>query len=74
MEQRIENFIDNILESISSQLYIFSVGFGIVIITLGIILFFSRKSSKEKMSKTKASLVCIVIGIVAIVSGLIQMF
>lgn len=39
MEKIIENTLDNGLENISSQLHIFSIGIGIVLIILGIILF-----------------------------------
>ena len=51
MEKAIETAIDNGLESISSELYMFSVGIGITI----------------------AGLICLVIGIAAVVSGFIQM-
>lgn len=39
MEKAIETAIDNGLESISSELYMFSVGIGIVLIMLAIVLF-----------------------------------
>lgn len=73
MEQRIEKSIDHILESASSQLYIFSVGLGIVLVILGISLILAGKRSKGKMGKTNTGLICTVIGIVAIVSGTVQM-
>ncbi|WHY58585.1 hypothetical protein [Peribacillus simplex] len=73
MEQRIEKSIDHILESASSQLYIFSVGLGIVLVILGISLILAGKRSKGKMGKTNTGLICTVIGIIAIVSGTVQM-
>lgn len=73
MEQKIENAIDNGLEGIASQLYIFSVGFGIVLIIIGIILFLTGKRSKDKRGKSNAGLICAIIGIIGIVSGLVQM-
>lgn len=74
MEQKIENAIDNGLESIASQLYIFSAGFGVVLVIIGIVLFLTGKRSKEKRGKSNAGLICVIIGIVAIVSGLVQIF
>lgn len=73
MEQKIENAIDNGLESIASQLYIFSVGFGVILIIIGIVLFLTGKRSKDKRAKSNAGLICAIIGIIAIVSGLLQM-
>ena len=74
MEQRIERAIDNALESVSLQLNIFSVGLGIVLIILGIVLFLGGKRKKGKMDKTNVGLICAVLGIAAIVSGIVQMF
>ncbi|TCL56295.1 hypothetical protein EDD76_112123 [Kineothrix alysoides] len=72
MERTIEREIDNGLESISSQLYIFSVGLGIALVILGIILFFTNRVSKEKKGISNSGLICFIVGIVAIVSGLVQ--
>ena len=66
MEKAIETAIDNGLESISSELYMFSVGIGIVLIMLAIVLFLVNRI-------TIAGLICLVIGIAAVVSGFIQM-
>ncbi|UNK19565.1 hypothetical protein MNQ98_05915 [Paenibacillus sp. N3/727] len=74
MEQRIEKAIDNALDSASPQLYMFGVGFGIVLVILGIVLFFASKRKKGNGSKTNAGLICAVIGILAIVNGTVQMF
>ncbi len=45
MEQTIEGTIDNGLESISAQLYIFSIGLGIVLLILGAFLVIKNKGS-----------------------------
>ncbi|MGM1049605.1 hypothetical protein SAMN05661091_4850 [Paenibacillus uliginis N3/975] len=74
MEQRIEKAIDNTLESASSQLYIFNVGLGIVLVILGIVFFLTGKRTKGTGGKINAGLICTVIGIVSIVSGIVQMF
>ncbi len=72
MEQTIEGTIDNGLESISAQLYIFSIGLGIVLLILGAFLVIKNKGSKKKKSITNIGLICLVLGIVAIISGLMQ--
>lgn len=72
MEKAIETAIDNGLESISSELYMFSVGIGIVLIMLAIVLFLVNRKSKGRKG-TIAGLICLVIGIAAVVSGFIQM-
>lgn len=74
MEKSIENAIDNGLESISSGLYIFSIGLGIVLIILGVIFLFIKKDSKGKKSMVNGGLICLFIGIAAIVSGFMQIF
>jgi uncharacterized membrane protein HdeD (DUF308 family) len=73
MEHKIENAIDHALDSASSQLHIFSVGLGIILAIVGIILFFTGKRTKGKSSKANLGLLCSLIGIVAIVSGIVQM-
>ena len=73
MEKAIETAIDNGLESISSELYMFSVGIGIVLIMLAIVLFLVNRKSKGRKGITNASLICLVIGIAAVVSGFIHM-
>lgn len=73
MEQIIEGTIDRGLESIASGLYIFSIVFGIVLILLGVLLLFKNKDPKKKKSITNMGLLCLVIGVVAIISGLVQM-
>lgn len=73
MEKTIETAIDNGLESISSGLYIFSVGIGIVLILLAIVLFLANRKSKGRKGMVNTGLICLVIGIVAVISGIIQM-
>ena len=70
MEQKIEGAIDSGLESLSSGLYVFSVGFGIVLIILGAILLFK---SKDRGSNKNIGLISLVLGVVAVISGLVQM-
>lgn len=72
MEQIIEGTIDRGLESIASGLYIFSIVFGIALILLGVLLLFKNKDPKKKKSITNMGLLCLVIGVVAIISGLVQ--
>lgn len=73
MEKTIENVIDRGLESVSSGLYLFSIGLGIVLVILGSILFFTNKGSKEKKGISYGGLVCFAIGVIAVVSGFMQM-
>lgn len=73
MEQIVEGTIDRGLESIASGLYIFSIVFGIALVLMGVLLLFKNKDPKKKKNITNIGLVCLVIGVVAIISGLIQM-
>lgn len=75
MEQKIEGAIDSGLESLSSGLYVFSVGFGIVLIILGAILLFKSKTrgSNKKKGAVNIGLISLVLGVVAVISGLMQM-
>lgn len=73
MEKIIESVIDNGLESIASGLYIFSIIFGIALILLGVLLLFKNKDPKKKKRLTNIGLICLVIGVVAIISSLVQM-
>ena len=75
MEQKIEGAIDSGLESLSSGLYVFSVGFGIVLIILGAILLFKSKDrgSNKKKGAVNIGLISLVLGVVAVISGLVQM-
>lgn len=72
MEQILEGAIDNGLETISSGLYIFSIGFGIVLILLGVILIIRIRGPKKKKSIANIGLVCLILGVAAIISGLVQ--
>lgn len=73
MENIIENAIDNGLESISSVLYLLGIGASIILIILGGILFFTNKGTKGKKGIANGGLICLVIGVIAIVSGFVQM-
>lgn len=73
MEQFIEGTIDKGLESIASSLYIFSIAFGIALVLLGVLLLLKRKDPKKKRKLLTWGLVCLVIGVIAIISGLVQM-
>lgn len=74
MEQIVEGTIDRGLESIASGLYIFSIVFGIALVLMGgVLLLFKNKDPKKKKNIANIGLVCLVIGVVAIISGLIQM-
>lgn len=71
METIIENAIDNKLQSLSSELYLFSVGVGIVLLIAGIILLITNK--KKKRGRVYGGLICLLLGLMAIISGFIQM-
>lgn len=73
MEQIIEKTVDKWLESISTGLYVYSIGFGIMLIISGAILLFKKMGSKDKKGIFYGGLVCIIVGIIAIVSGFMQM-
>ena len=73
MEERIEGVIDQGLESIATGLYTFSIGFGFVLIILGALLLFRKRRVKEKKGISCGGLICLVLGILAILSGLMQM-
>ena len=55
MEQRIEGAIDSGLESLSSGLYVFSVGLN------------------KKKGAVNIGLISLVLGVLAVISGLVQM-
>lgn len=68
MEQKIEKFIDGILDSLAPQLFTLSIIIGVILIILGIFFLASKKS------KNNIGAISIAVGIVAILSGAIQMF
>lgn len=72
MEKAIENKIDSGLESISSQLYIFSIGLGIVLVAGGIYLLIKGHGS-DKRIRTKGW-ICLLIGIIGLASGFVQLY
>ncbi|MEA4828020.1 hypothetical protein [Clostridium sp. JNZ J1-5] len=68
MEQKIEKFIDGVLDSLAPQLFTLSIIIGIVLIILGISFIVSKRS------KNNIGTISIAVGTVAILSGAIQMF
>lgn len=68
MEQKIEKFIDGVLDSLAPQLFTLSIIIGVVLIILGIFFLASKKS------KNNIGAISIAVGTVAILSGAIQMF
>lgn len=71
MEKAIENRIDSGLESISSQLYMFSIGLGIVLVVWGLYLLMKGHGS-DKRRRTKGW-ICVLIGIIGLASGFVQL-
>ncbi|MFD1416057.1 hypothetical protein [Oceanobacillus jeddahense] len=69
MEQKMESSIDNALDAIAPQLFLFSIIIGTILILIGIV-FMVKKSSTRKLHT--AGIICVGIGMIAIVSGLIQ--
>lgn len=74
MEQTIERAVDNWLEGMASWLYLFSMGFGAILIIAGIVLFFLNRGPQGKRGMARAAFICCVIGAAAAVSGFIQMW
>lgn len=68
MEQKIENTVDNTLEYVSRYLYTGSVILGAVLILAGV-LFMIRK----RKIVNPISIVCLALGVTAIISGRFQM-
>ena len=73
IEKTVDKWVDKWLESISTGLYVYSIGFGIMLIISGAILLFKKMGSKDKKGIFYGGLVCIIVGIIAIVSGFMQM-
>lgn len=72
MEKLIENKIDAMLESISTQLYVGSIILGIGLVIAALVLFImSRKNSGKKRLGT-TSIICLCFGTLAICSGALQ--
>lgn len=69
MEQRLDNFIDSFFGGMGSGLMIFNGVLGLALIVVGIILMKKKSSSKNK---NIAGIVCVGIGILAIISGIVQ--
>ena len=70
MEQKIEGFIDHTLDNFAPQFLWFSIIVGVIIILLGITFTVRRSSTKNLQT---VGMVCVGVGVLAIVSGLVQM-
>lgn len=66
MEQRFDSFLNNLFSGMGSGLMILNAILGIGLIITGIILI------KNKSRKKTAGMVCIVLGVLAIISGIVQ--
>lgn len=71
MERTIEHFVDNVLEGMSTQLYIFSIGAGIVFLMVGIIVLLLKNKQKEAST---AGMICFAGGVLGIISGVLHLF
>lgn len=70
MEKKIENAIDNMLESIGPQLHMFSIGLGVALIIVGLIVFLNKGLSSKI---NNIGLIVGLIGIVSVISGYLQL-
>lgn len=66
MEPELQNYLDNIMNDISPQLFLMSMVFGSVFIIIGLVLLFKR--SEYKYVK-HIGLICLGFGILTIVSS-----
>lgn len=73
MEQIIEQAIDEGLESISSELYLFSIAIGILLVLLGAYLLLKSRISSRNRRSENLGLISLVLGAVATISGIVQM-
>ncbi|WP_035339664.1 hypothetical protein [Halalkalibacter hemicellulosilyticus] len=72
MEKRVEQNIDRVLESLSSQLYIGSVIVGILLSLFGLYVVI-RKSEKKSRRMIIIGAICLGLGILALLSGIFQL-
>jgi type IV secretory pathway VirB6-like protein len=73
MDKETKNYIDNLLESIFGRFgTLISLGIGILLVVVGIIIFATNNTTMTK-GKSIATWVCIGIGCIGIVSGIVQM-
>ncbi|WP_152396099.1 hypothetical protein [Paenibacillus guangzhouensis] len=70
MEQKIEGFVDRMLENFAPQFFWLSVILGVIIILLGITFTVRRSSTKNLQT---VGMICIGVGVLAILSGWVQM-
>lgn len=73
MEQKIERAVDSGLESISAWLHMAGIGFGMVLILFGAFLLLNNKGAQAKKSIANVGLASLALGVVAILSALVQM-
>lgn len=66
MEQRFDNLIDNLFSGMGSVLMVLNGALGIGLIITGVILI------KKKSRKKTAGIICIGLGVLAIISGIVQ--
>lgn len=71
MEQKVEQQINHVLNSIDTQLYILSVAVGILLFFIGLFLII-RKSGNQKQGMKIAGPICLGIGILSVLSGVFQ--
>ena len=71
MEQKIERTVDNWLEKIASGLYLYSIFCGILLIIFGVIILF--KKGRDNKFVFYSGFVSIILGFIAIISGIVQM-
>ncbi|AND79765.1 hypothetical protein [Streptococcus pantholopis] len=71
MENKIENLVDNGLESISASLRFLNLILGILLVIItGIYLLFLGK--KEKKDRRLTALICLLVGCLAVLSAVFQ--
>lgn len=72
MDKEMKNYIDSLLESIFGRFgTLISLGMGILLVVVGIIIFATNTTMTK--GKSVATWICIGIGCIGIVSGIVQM-
>lgn len=71
MEQ-IERAIDDGLESLSAGLYVANIGFGMALILFGTYLMLKKRGAPAKKSIANVGLASLALGVVAIISTIVQ--
>ena len=70
MENKIENLVDNGLESFSGSLRFLNIVLGILLVITGIYLLFFGK--KEEKGRRLTALICLFVGCLAVLSAVFQ--